>query len=245
MQAIGPLTPDHLAPGVLIDDHHAHLAPGHRGRRRSHGRADVDRPWPRMAFSMQVRNVDVLDQRRTNRCRRLLLGFVDALVRDGRTSSCRSRPRSTGRVSIAFRLELAAAWPWSASSFSRRAGTLVLVAGIADVALDRPKSARGRTARCSLAAFHSLLGFSTSLRSRGRRRARNGELISIGRTPEMISGVRASSMRVESTSSTIAKSTLGLHLLLNRVQLHVVAEVVEAELAGRAVDDVAAVRELA
>ncbi len=55
--------------------------------------------------------------------------------------------------------------------------------------------------------------------------------------PEMISGVRASSMRIESTSSTIAKwcprwtSSLGL-------PRHVVAQVVEPELVVRAVGDV-------
>ena len=59
--------------------------------------------------------------------------------------------------------------------------------------------------------------------------------------PEMISGVRASSIRIESTSSTIAK----LWPRWTRSSArhgHVVAQVVEAELVVRAVGDVALVR---
>ena len=56
----------------------------------------------------------------------------------------------------------------------------------------------------------------------------------------MISGVRASSIRIESTSSTIAKSSGALDLLRVR-ELHVVAQVVEAELVVRDVGDVGAV----
>jgi hypothetical protein len=55
--------------------------------------------------------------------------------------------------------------------------------------------------------------------------------------PLMISGVRASSMRMLSTSSTIPKWWPALDELLLR-ELHVVAEVVEAELVVRAVGDV-------
>ena len=58
--------------------------------------------------------------------------------------------------------------------------------------------------------------------------------------PEMISGVRASSMRMLSTSSTIANGCAALDLLLDR-RRHVVAQVVEAELGVRAVRDVGGV----
>ncbi len=59
--------------------------------------------------------------------------------------------------------------------------------------------------------------------------------------PEMISGVRASSMRIESTSSTIAK--LWPRCTHSSMAVgHVVAQVVEAELVVRAVGDVAGVR---
>ena len=58
--------------------------------------------------------------------------------------------------------------------------------------------------------------------------------------PEMISGVRASSMRMESTSSTIAKSW-PRWTQLGEVDGHVVAQVVEAELVVGAVGDVGAV----
>ena len=58
--------------------------------------------------------------------------------------------------------------------------------------------------------------------------------------PEMISGVRASSMRMLSTSSTIAERVAALDLLLDRGR-HVVAQVVEAELGVRAVRDVGGV----
>ena len=53
----------------------------------------------------------------------------------------------------------------------------------------------------------------------------------------MMSGVRASSIRIESTSSTIAKLMPALDHLSQR-ELHVVAQVVEAELVVRAVRDV-------
>ena len=56
----------------------------------------------------------------------------------------------------------------------------------------------------------------------------------------MISGVRASSIRMLSTSSTIAKGWPRLDAVLERVG-HVVAQVVEAELGVGAVDDVAGV----
>ena len=56
----------------------------------------------------------------------------------------------------------------------------------------------------------------------------------------MISGVRASSMRIESTSSTIAKLCPRWTHLLQGVR-HVVAQVVEAELVVRAVGDVGGV----
>ena len=59
--------------------------------------------------------------------------------------------------------------------------------------------------------------------------------------PEMISGVRASSIRIESTSSTIANSRLALHAVLD-AEREVVAQVVEAELVVGAVGDVGAVR---
>ena len=58
--------------------------------------------------------------------------------------------------------------------------------------------------------------------------------------PEMISGVRASSMRMESTSSTMAELVAALNAL-RQVVLHVVAQVVEAEFVVRAVGDVGAV----
>ena len=58
--------------------------------------------------------------------------------------------------------------------------------------------------------------------------------------PEMISGVRASSMRIESTSSTTREVVAALHHLLDRVR-HVVAQVVEAELVVGAVGDVGGV----
>ena len=57
----------------------------------------------------------------------------------------------------------------------------------------------------------------------------------------MMSGVRASSMSTESTSSTIAYTCGALHALLER-RHHVVAQVVEAELVVRAVRDVGEVR---
>ena len=60
----------------------------------------------------------------------------------------------------------------------------------------------------------------------------------------MMSGVRASSIRIESTSSTIAKLMRALDVIL-QVELHVVAQVVEAELVVLAVGDVAEVGGLA
>ena len=59
----------------------------------------------------------------------------------------------------------------------------------------------------------------------------------------MMSGVRASSIRIESTSSTIAYDKPALHALRRR-EHHVVAQVVEAELVVRPVGDVRAVRDL-
>ena len=59
----------------------------------------------------------------------------------------------------------------------------------------------------------------------------------------MISGVRASSIRMLSTSSTIAKLMPALDEL-REVELHVVAQVVEAELVVGAVGDVRAVGDL-
>ncbi len=56
----------------------------------------------------------------------------------------------------------------------------------------------------------------------------------------MMSGVRASSMRIESTSSTMAY-TCPRWVFCSLCQRHVVAEVVEAELVVRAVRDVAGV----
>ena len=56
--------------------------------------------------------------------------------------------------------------------------------------------------------------------------------------PEMISGVRASSTRIESTSSTIAK-WCSRWTQSSMAERHVVAQVVEAELVVRAVGDVA------
>ena len=55
--------------------------------------------------------------------------------------------------------------------------------------------------------------------------------------PLMMSGVRASSMRMLSTSSTIAEGALTLHPLLE-LHDHVVAQIVEPELVVRAVGDV-------
>ena len=62
--------------------------------------------------------------------------------------------------------------------------------------------------------------------------------------PEMMSGVRASSIRMLSTSSTIAKLWPALDVL-RELELHVVAQVVEPELVVGAVGDVAGVRALA
>ncbi len=56
----------------------------------------------------------------------------------------------------------------------------------------------------------------------------------------MISGVRASSIRMESTSSTIGEVVAALHQVVQRVR-HVVAQVVEAELVVGAVGDVGGV----
>ena len=58
--------------------------------------------------------------------------------------------------------------------------------------------------------------------------------------PEMISGVRASSIRIESTSSTIGEVVASLDAVLQRVG-HVVAQVVEAELVVGAIGDVGGV----
>ena len=55
--------------------------------------------------------------------------------------------------------------------------------------------------------------------------------------PEMMSGVRASSMRIESTSSTMAKAWPRCTRSSGSID-HVVAQVVEAELGVRAVGDV-------
>ena len=68
----------------------------------------------------------------------------------------------------------------------------------------------------------------------------NQRLASPDAGPEMISGVRASSMRIESTSSTIAKWWPRCTMSL-RLPRHVVAQVVEAELVVRAVGDVGGV----
>ena len=54
----------------------------------------------------------------------------------------------------------------------------------------------------------------------------------------MMSGVRASSIRIESTSSTIAIVISALDLLLARGGHAVVAQIIETELAIRAVGDV-------
>ena len=62
--------------------------------------------------------------------------------------------------------------------------------------------------------------------------------------PEMISGVRASSIRIESTSSTIAKLMVALNAV-REVELHVVAQIIEAELVVGSVGDVGAIRLLA
>ena len=59
----------------------------------------------------------------------------------------------------------------------------------------------------------------------------------------MMSGVRASSIRIESTSSTIAKWCPRCTMLVE-LELHVVAQVVEAELVVGAVGDVRAVGDL-
>jgi len=64
---------------------------------------------------------------------------------------------------------------------------------------------------------------------RPRRYARSRPSLSFPTGPEMIRGVRASSMRTESTSSKIAYHGRALHPLLERHH-HVVAEVVEPEL---------------
>ncbi len=56
----------------------------------------------------------------------------------------------------------------------------------------------------------------------------------------MISGVRASSIRIESTSSTIGEVVAALHQVVERPG-HVVAQIVEAELVVRAVGDVGGV----
>ena len=58
--------------------------------------------------------------------------------------------------------------------------------------------------------------------------------------PLMISGVRASSIRIESTSSTMREVVSALHAVLE-IELHVVAQVVEAELVVGAVGDVSCV----
>ena len=55
--------------------------------------------------------------------------------------------------------------------------------------------------------------------------------------PLMISGVRASSIRMESTSSTMREVVPTLHTIV-QIELHVVAQVVEAELVVGAVGDV-------
>ena len=60
----------------------------------------------------------------------------------------------------------------------------------------------------------------------------------------MISGVRASSIRIESTSSTIGEVMPALHTG-RKVKLHVVAQVVEAKLVVGAVSDVGGVGGLA
>jgi hypothetical protein len=56
----------------------------------------------------------------------------------------------------------------------------------------------------------------------------------------MISGVRASSTRMESTSSTMAKLCAALHHL-GAVVFHVVAQIVEAEFVVGGVGDVAGI----
>ena len=61
--------------------------------------------------------------------------------------------------------------------------------------------------------------------------------------PEMISGVRASSIRMLSTSSTTAIVVPALHHR-RELELHVVAEIVEAELVVGSVGDVGAVGDL-
>ena len=62
--------------------------------------------------------------------------------------------------------------------------------------------------------------------------------------PEMIRGVRASSIRMESTSSTMAKCVAPLDLLAG-IDGHVVAQVVKAHLVVGAVGDVGGVGGLA
>ena len=56
----------------------------------------------------------------------------------------------------------------------------------------------------------------------------------------MISGVRASSIRMESTSSTMREVVAALDAIF-QAELHVVAQIVEAELVVGAVGDVAGV----
>ena len=75
-------------------------------------------------------------------------------------------------------------------------------------------------------------------RQAGRTRGTSSTTPSAG--PEMISGVRASSIRMESTSSTIAKLWPRWTQVVQRVG-HVVAQVVEAELVVGAVGDVGGV----
>ena len=98
----------------------------------------------------------------------------------------------------------------------------VVVAGLRDLALERSwrprRSIRRVTSRAN-SPYH---------------------LVAWSAGPEMISGVRASSMRIESTSSTIGEVVAALHQLVLRPR-HVVAQVVEAELVVRAVGDVAGV----
>ena len=60
--------------------------------------------------------------------------------------------------------------------------------------------------------------------------------------PEMISGVRASSIRMLSTSSTIPEIQVTLHALIQGRDDEIVTEVVEAVLVVRAVRNVGAVR---
>ena len=62
--------------------------------------------------------------------------------------------------------------------------------------------------------------------------------------PEMISGVRASSMRMESTSSTMAKLNSRWMTRLASVEFHIVPEVIEPEFVIGAVGDVAVISDL-